>query len=140
MDLGVRHLWNITSSSSNLPMEQSPTASTSFARMKLWSAQSVVGSWPWMSILYAGGRKKILKRCLSTLKMHSITLRANVCRRLKSSSLFFGLIFISKSHIYINYSPDTSTAPLSQMVTYSTIRGQKFITHREASVSQVVLP
>jgi hypothetical protein len=26
------------------------------------------------------------------------------------------------------------------MVTYSTIRGQKFITYREASISQVVLP
>jgi hypothetical protein len=54
-----------------------------------------------MSILYAGGSKRILKHCLSTLKMHLITLQADVCQRLKSSSLFFGLLFISKSHIYI---------------------------------------
>jgi hypothetical protein len=99
-----------------------------------------VRSRPWMSILYAGGSKRILKCCLSTPKMHSMTLQADVCRRLKSSSLFFGLIFISKSCMYINYSPDTSTAPLRQMVTYSMIKGQEFITHRETSVSQIILP
>ena len=54
-------------------------------------AHRAAGICAWISKLYSGARRRILKQCFNTLKMCSMTFQADAWQKLKSSFLFRGL-------------------------------------------------
>ena len=65
-----------------------------FCLFSFYCAANAAGIRDWISILYSAAWSKILKRFLSTPKIHSMTFCACACWRLNNSYLFWGLAYL----------------------------------------------